>query len=164
MAIHRLSIFSALVPDANVFPEPLTVKGTNDLSRVIAWMFPDIAGDSSFDFAFSIPKNFVSAPKVVARILANATSGNFIIEAAMRGIADGESLDPTTYVQTVASATTAVPGTALLMKDVSLTFTAGNFAADDLVLGAFKRKTSDGGDTLAADLGLIDLLFEYADA
>jgi hypothetical protein len=164
MASHRVSIFGALVPDSNAYPEPLNVDAGNNLSSILAWVLGDTSADVVLEFGFEVPQNYVSAPKIVARFVTVATSGNVMLEAALRGIAVGESLDPTTYAQTVTSAATAVPGTAFNIGEVSLTFTAGNFAAGDFMLGKFLRKGSSGSDTLAADLLLVELTFEYADA
>ena len=109
-----------------------------------------------------IPQNYVGSAKFVIKWTANATTGDAEFDIEYRAIAIGETTDPTTDQETLNVADTA-PATALDLLQVELTPTASNFAAGDLVLLNFGRDLSDAGDTLAADVILFKVLFEYAD-
>lgn len=164
MATRRMSIFGALQPDTsgNVWFEPSSIALTNDRFPALVLRFKDTATKLKAFGDFSVPKDFVSAPKLVAIWGSSATAGNCVWDAEYKAIAAGESLDPSTDDET-ATVTTAVGASAWLQRSSSLTLTAANFAIDDLVEFSFGRDGTDAADTLAADALLFDLLFEYSD-
>ncbi len=167
MATHRMNLLGGLAaPDVsgNVFPQGTTVKLTNDLWKGLAIVFNDTATKDGFAFEFEVPKEFVSGMKLVVKWATSVTSGNVEWEADYRAIAAAETIDPTTWQTTVASGAVAVPGTAWLLKETTLTLTDGDFAVDDKVFGHLSRKGSSGNDTAAAAVLMIGLELEFADA
>ena len=162
-----MSILGGLAaPDGsgNVYPNLFSAKATNDLWKGQCFVFKDTSTKDSLALVFKVPKNYVGTPKLVITWGTVVTSGNVEWETDYRAIAAAESLDPTTWQETVASGAVAVPGTTLLSKETSLALTGGNFSVDDLVLLHLSRKGSSGNDTAADDVEVLDVEFEYADA
>lgn len=92
-------------------------------------------------------------------VMASATSGNIIWQAALEAVTDGDTvdLDSTTSFDTQnSSATTAVPGTAGYIDVVSITMTnADSLAAGDLYRLAINRDANNGSDTASGDAYLL---------
>lgn len=136
VATKRTNALSwAVRPDSsnNVFAEPSDIKLTNDLYGTFIWVFKAAATKRTLKTRFAVPKDYVSAPKIVVRVASTTTSSNIQIDVDYRAIADGESFDPTTHQESVNSGAIALPGTALLVKDITINLTAGNFSPDDTV-------------------------------
>lgn len=169
MSVVRRPIFTgAALPDTseNVYPEPFSVKATNDLVDATVLIFEDSGTDILIALGFFIPKEYTTdaAPKIGGTAQCTATSGDYIMKMEMRAIALGEDGDPSTFQETE-EVTTTVPGTALQDQEFFGTFTAANFAADDRVILNLIRKGSDSLDTLAASLIVRPetLFFEFDD-
>lgn len=109
-----------------------------------------------------IPANFDGTTTVKVNITwrTTATSGNVVLLAKYRSIADAESNDPSTFQESL-TATVAAPGTARLLKVSSITMTAANLAAADTMLWAIGRDKSSGSDTLAADIEIVAVTMSY---
>jgi len=167
MSTHRIPILGfPTLPDnsGDVYPEPAAVNlQANDRYPELLFVFADTATKIGLGFAFKVPKNYVGTPKIVLVWATTAITGSVVWDVDYRAIADAESLDPSTDQEAV-TATSAAPGTARLRKDASLTLTAGNLAADDVVQGKISRDGADASDTLAAAAYLVGAFFEYADA
>jgi hypothetical protein len=156
------------VPDTsgNVYPEVLLNLLTNDLYPHIVFVFKDSGTKCEIHGSFRVPQNYVGTAKIVAEVAANATTGNVVTDFDYRAIADGESLDPSTDQENV-TATTTMPGTAWLRKDIEMALTSANLAVGDRVEFSFGRDGAVGGgatDTLAAAMVLFGLYFKYNDA
>lgn len=164
MATRRMSIYGALQPDTsgNVWYEPSSIAMTNDRFPALILRFKDTATKLKAAGFFSVPKDFVSAPKLIIIWGSTATAGNCVWDAEYKAIAVNESLDPNTDDE-VATVTTAAGATAWFQRSSSLTLTAANFAVDDLVEFTIGRDGTDAADTMAADAFVFDVLFEYAD-
>jgi len=167
MATHRADIWgSATLPDTsgNTWFEPASIsQPTNDRYPQLVARFKDTATKDSIGGNFRVPKNFVSAPVIYVLWTTTATSGNAIWNFDYTAIAkSGESVDPSADQQAL-TVTTAAPGTTQLTQESSMSATAGNFAVDDLVQFKLSRNGA-GSDTIAADLIVYGLVFEYADA
>lgn len=113
--------------------------------------------------SFRVPKNYVGSATFRCLWTCNATSGDWEFDLEYRSIAIGEAGDPTTDQETLNVNDTA-PGTAFLIQEAVLTPTASNFAVDDIVFFKFGRDDTDAGDTLAADVIVFGLYFQYDDA
>lgn len=153
------------LPDTsgNVWAEPASIsQPTNDRYPNIVFRFKDTATKDGLGGSFTVPKNFVGSPKIYAMWTTTATSGNAIWNFDYTAIAAGETLDPSADQESL-TVTTAAPGTTQLRVDSSMSITAANLAVDDIVQFKFSRNGA-GSDTIAADLILYKLVFEYQDA
>ncbi len=167
MSTHRIPILGPnTLPDSSgaVYFEPAAVNfQANDRYPHLVAVFADTATKISLGFLFKVPKNYVGTPKIVLVWATTAITGSAVWDVDYRAIADAEDLDPSTDQESV-TATSAAPGTARLRKDVSLSLTGTNLAADDVVQGKISRDGADAADTLAAAAYLVGAFFEYADA
>lgn len=93
---------------------------------------------------------------IVSYVMASATSGNVVLQAAIEAITDGDlvDLDATTSFDTAnSSAATAVPGTAGYLDQVAITLTnTDSLAAADYFRLSLNRDADNGSDTATGDL------------
>jgi len=167
MATHRIQILSfAALPDTsgNVYFEPHAVNfGSNDRYAGMVAVFKDTATRDKLGFRFRVPKNYVGAAKFIVGWAGTVTTGNVRWELDYTAVAtSAESLDPSAD-QEALGVTSAVAGSARQSVEASMTATAGNFAADDHVMGVLARDGTDAADTMANGAYLFSLEFEYAD-
>lgn len=156
-----------LAPDAsgNCFWQESSVNNANDLaptSQVLVFKNAGSALIASYADGIPVPANFDGTKTTTVTIgwRTTATSGNVVWNARYRSIGDGESNDPTTWQESLA-ATTAAPSTARLIKYTTMTMTAANLAAGDSMLWLIGRDKSSGSDTLAADVEVVSVKYEY---
>jgi hypothetical protein len=162
VATVRLSILGAAqLPDTsgNVWPEPASVTQTNKKSPQSVWRFKDTATKDSLGFRFSVPHDYVGSPVFEIIWTTTATSGNAVLTSDYTSSSKTATLDPSTDEESL-SVTTAAPGTSQLGVASRMTATAANFAADDVCQGRISRNGA-GSDTIAADLVIYDIIFEY---
>jgi hypothetical protein len=109
---------------------------------------------------FSIPQNFVSSAAAKLNFTTSATTGNGRFRLTYRAVGGDnvESLDQTGNQEQV-SVTKAAPGAAHRKVEASFALTSANFAVGDLC----ERLDDTGVDTIAADIVVFALDFEYAD-
>lgn len=165
MATHRLWIpAKAFSPDTsgNCYPKYDSIDMSNDRFPDEILAFKDSGTRVAASTKFGVPKNYVSTPKIVPVFMTTATSGDVVLDADTKAVADGESFDPSTDDDAV-TATVTVPGTARLRKDQSMDL-SGTYAADDVVLLKIARDGAQGADTLAAEMLFVGAWFQYADA
>lgn len=166
MTTHRIPILNwATKPDVsgNVFVEDYSVKATNDVWDRLVTIFNDTSTRLGLAGGFTIPKNYVSAPKIIVVWTATATSGNVVWDFDYRAVGgnDAESLDQTGTQESV-TVTDAAPGAAHRRLEAEMSLTAGNLAVDDEVeFELFRDGTA--ADTMAAAAILFNLLFEFSD-
>jgi len=166
MATFRIPILGfSTKPDSSgdVFPEPASVKGTNDFFDQLVWVFNDSGVKDSLYGIFQVPQNYVGTPKVVVEWTSTATSGNTVLDCDYRAVAIGESLDQATAQESI-TVTDAAPGTTDLMQEALMTATAGNFAIGDMVQFILSRDGASASDTLSAAITVVGVYFEYTDA
>ncbi len=166
--LHVPILGAATTPDTsgNVWQEPAAINFlSNDRYPQNVFAFADTSTRDTLGGNFRIPQNYVGTAKIGLVWACVPTSGNVRLEFDYRAIADGESGDPSSDQESVAS-TVAVPGTARLLKVTEITLTSGNFAAGDLVQFAIARDGAESGplDTLAGVLYLLSAYFSYQDA
>lgn len=164
MATHIIPCRFTL-PDTsgNVYVEPASVGlQANDRYPLDVVAFLDTATRIGMGFIVRVPQNYVGTPAFLIEWATTATSGNADWEIDYTAVADAESLDPSADQENL-GAVVAAPGTARLRKSSSISATAGNFAAGDLVMGTLFRDGSES-DTIAATLWVPGLYFSYADA
>jgi hypothetical protein len=149
----------------NCFAQLFSAVASNDLWSGLIWSFNN-TGTAKIVLAnsFKVPKNYVGTAKIIYTWMTTATSGNMNWFADYAAVAAGESLDPSSFTESVNTGAVAVPGTSLLAKETALALTSSNLAVDDVVLLHVSRDPDDAGDTAAATIHLIDLEFEYTDA
>ena len=153
-----------VLPDTtgSVYFEPAAINfGANDRYPGLPLVMADTATRIGCGFQFRVPQNYVGTPAFVIEWATTATSGNFDSEIDYTAIADNESLDPSADQENL-GAVTAAQGTARLRESTSISATAGNFAAGDLVLGTLFRDGAEG-DTIAAAVYIFGLYFSYTD-
>jgi hypothetical protein len=149
-----------------VFFQPYPVVATNDVWGNLIATFNDTATRIGLYGAFEVPQNYNASGTTAVKIIwtATATSGDVEWDFDYRAITgdNSESLDQSGTQETVNNNDTA-PGGAHRRLECSITLTAGNFAAGDLVTFGLFRDGTDAGDTMAAAAHLFDLVFSYTD-
>ncbi len=168
MATHQISLmWASFTTDTsgNVFPEDYFVKATNDKFDHNVLVFNDTATKLICYGAALIPQNYVGTASIKPVWTSTATTNNVVWEFAYRGIGgdDAESLDQTTYQETVTVTDTA-PTAANNRLVASANLTSANLAAGDTLEFYIARDGSSGSDTMAAAAMLHDLIFQYNDA
>lgn len=167
MATRRMDITSLFVPDnADVFWEPASVVFTASPWKQPTLVFLETAARRGAFAAMAVPKDFVGSPAFVIQWTTDtATTGDVEWDIDIRCIAAGESVDQAGTQEAINQEDTA-PGTAELLLEVSLSFTASNFAVDDICQIGFFRDGSDVGDGLASadEARVFKVLFQYTDA
>jgi hypothetical protein len=156
----------ATKPDTSgsVFPEPYSVKATNDVWDFTVTIFNDTSTRIGIYGCFKVPNNYVQTAKFNIYWTSTAITGNAVWEIDYRAVGgnDTESMDQTGNQESL-SVTDAAPGAAQRRLVATMTATSGNFAAGDLVEFEFFRNGASGSDTMAAAATLFDLEFEYSD-
>ena len=168
MATIRIPILGVeTVPDTsgNVFQEPYTVKGTNDVWGRLVWIFNDTATRIGLRGGFAVPKNYVGTANIIVVWTATATTGDVVWDFDYRavGVNDTERLDQA-GTQEAVTVTDTAPTAAHNRLEASMTLTAANLAVDDEVEFELFRDGVAAGDTMAAAAILFALMFEYSDA
>lgn len=166
MATHRIPMLGwQTVPDSsgNVFFEKADVKASNDVWDRLVCVFNDTDTRDGLHGAFNVPKNYSSSPKLIIVWTTTATGTNNVEwDFDYRAVGGVESLDQAGTQETV-NANSGDPASTDLRVELSISLTDSNFAPDDIVLFTLFRDGTDGGDTIAAAVQLVDLLFEYSD-
>ena len=169
MATHRLSILDWHAKpgiSGNCFPEPYTVKATNDVWAHLHWIFNNTGAVRIVLYgAFEVPQNYVGTAKVVIKWTTTATEGSAVWDFDYRAVGgdDAESLDQAGTQESV-TVTDAAPSATDELMTVAIDLTSANLAPGDTVEFLIARDLSEAADDLAAAVQLVDLLFQYADA
>jgi hypothetical protein len=173
MSTFRLPILGPnLLPEAGVFPDTVANQITEatlpSVGGQLCFVMADGGSDEGMYFNFSVPKNYVGSPKIVARgILDGAPGASDTLGFGFRkrAVANNESADGTYDAEEVVSATIGSNGSSHSDEDeieLSITLTAGDYAVDDNVYGYFYIDAS--GTSYAGNFLLTKLEFEYADS
>lgn len=168
MATIDLDITGFLQPDpgssTGPFWENSEVLDSNDLYAHPVLAFPETGTKIAAFAAFEIPQNYVGTPVFVVKVRTAATSGNLVTDVDYTSIADGETGDPAAH-QASLTATTAVPGTARLLKTITHAATGSHFAAGDTCFVSIARDMADAADSISSTTVYVEkVLFRYADA
>lgn len=125
----------------------------------------DASTEEQIMWSFRMPADYASAPVLKAQYkMASATSGNVIMEARIAAVSDGDAtdVDAKGFAAANTSATTAVPGTAGHLDEISITMTnADSLAAGDYVVLYLNRDAGNGSDTATGDLELVAASIQY---
>ena len=168
MAIHRIPVLGfQTLPDStgDVFPESYSIKATNDRWPYNVFVFNDGAAPEFLFFAFPVPKNYVSAPKMVVWWTSGTVAGNIVLDFKYRAIGgtDTESLDQTGESEAVLGGALSGPSAINERMESLITLTAANIAVDDIMQCELIRDPTDANDTKADAITVHGVLFEYAD-
>lgn len=167
MATHRLPIMGqGLMPDSTgeCFWQPVdvamtlaTFAGSNGIMSL-----KDPSADTGFYGSFVVPQNYVGTAKfTVAGILDFTTGGNLQLGVEYLSLTDNEAMDAA-YTD---DDTFTIDSTGYTTEDIaiaSVTVTAGDFTAGDVVQYFFRREFTS--DTHVGDFHVTGLYFEYNDA
>lgn len=145
------------VPDASGNGYPLLTAGTVHRYLTPAFL-KDVVGD--WFGHVRVPQDYVSTPKIILSIGANATTGVTTLGIGTAVPADAESYNPGSYT-TETDQDITVPATAYLRKDVTFTLASGPAAGDDLIVRVRHNGTATN-DTLAVDTVLFSTVFQYS--
>lgn len=154
-----ITILAEVMPESTgaVFNESSSVKDVNDRYPRPVWIFTDTGAKVGLSGRFRVPDDYVDSPSILLAFKSTGTSGNGVWDFDYTAVADGESADPSTDQESV-SVTVAIPGTARLLKEISLDLTAANFAPGDWVLFNLSRDCADAADTVTG----VELILEGA--
>jgi hypothetical protein len=159
----RISILNfALLPDtsSNVWMEPAALTQTNDRYPQMVARFKDSATKDSLGIRFMVPSDYVGSPKMYFLCTSTATSGNFVMTLDYSSSSVTSSLDPSADEENL-TVTQAAPGASQTGVFPFVTLTAADLAANDVFQGKVSRNGASGSDTMAADLVVYDVIFEY---
>lgn len=165
MALHRLPILGVNTkPNDPVFPEPYTVKATNDNWRHMGFIFPDTGSRDGLSGMFTVPKGYASQANLVIAWTSIITAGVLGWEFDYRAVGgdDAESYDQSTPQETILltdNAPTSVNNRLVVIGAL----TDGNFSPDDDVEFELFRNGSGSIDTLVGAAILKRLFFQYSD-
>jgi hypothetical protein len=166
MATFRMDVLPSVKPDDNNSRWiNLASIGTNDQWDHPVYQFDDTSTKDEAHGYFQVPKNYVGTANLIVVWSTTGTSGDVEWDFEYRAVGgnDSESLDQATAQESVNSNDTA-PSAAHERMEISISLTDANFAADDTVQFRIGRDGTDSGDTIAAAVYLVALIFEYADA
>ena len=166
MATFHLDIGSeSFTPDASgeVFPSKYSVKDTGTILDPVVMVYKNSGTKDGAAKSFIVPQNYVGTAKLIVYWNVNATSGNAIFDLSYLTRSDAEDMGAAA-TDTTDTVTTTTDGTAFNLNTSTMTLTAGDFAAGDIVMVELFRDTANASDTLAADLMVHKIVFEYADA
>ncbi len=169
MATHQIPILGNAVPDntGRCWVEAYDVSAANDVWKHLVFRFLNPASGNWHGIygTFNVPNNYVGGAAIIPKWSSTATSGNCRWRFTYRAVGgdDAESMDQAGSQEAVSN-TDPAGSAANERMTPTISLTAGNFAAGDTVEFLFERLDDSGTDTLAADVVLHDLIFQYADA
>jgi hypothetical protein len=173
--IDGVDLLTGSIPDTSgkAWWEPYDILATNDVWKGLIMRVDEDATNATqlstrVGFArgfFRIPKDYVTAPKIMIYWTSTKTSGVVAFDCDYRAITgdDAESYDQAGTQESV-STTDTMSGTAHRQMIATLTLTAGNLAASDLVEYELFNDGTDGSDTLAGARLIFAAFFRYDDA
>lgn len=166
MATHRISLLDGSIEidsSGEVYQEPFSLTGSNRGGMV--YILEDGSTRTGMKGHVEIPQNYVGSAALIVVWTSSATSGDVENDFDYRSVGgnDAESIDQATFQESVNQEDTA-PSAAYERMELSISLTSANIAAGDTLEWEYYRDKSDAGDTMAADMILLDLLLEYADA
>lgn len=128
-------------------------------------VFPDNGLRSGVNVRFAVPKTYSSAAKIVVEATAGQTSGVWVLDFDYRVIQgnNAASLDVASVQESVSGTGGPCAAAYNRIETTLAALTAGNFSPDNTVEGKIFRDGTDASDTLAGDLLVTGLWFEFDD-
>lgn len=174
MATHRIPV-AVIRPDAGVpldlIANQITANAAPSVGQLLAYVFADGGSDEGIYIKWTVPKNYVGTPKLVARGVLDGAPGAAVVLGVglrKRAVANNESADGAFDAEETASTAIGSGGSSHADEDiveVTITLTGADYAVDDDVMGYFFIDSSvndyAGNFLLFAEDGIF---FEYADA
>lgn len=105
-----------------------------------------------------VPDNYVGSPEIVLSWVANVSSGAIRCRVSTFAVSDGALYDGTYVDEAYVNMT--VPGTANFRKDITFALSTTPAAGDDLFVKV-ERNGNDAGDTVAVDVAVVKVVFQY---
>lgn len=145
-------------PDSsgNGYPALSTNNGFSNVRRVVPAFTKTV--DGTWEGAIRVPQNYASAGAVIVRGVSNATSGAVRLQVSTSVVANGATEDAAYTAETAVNHT--VPGTAKFADDTTFTLTTTPVAGSTLNVKVARIGTN-GGDTLAVDYLIWEVIFQY---
>lgn len=167
MATHTMDLTGLLTPDpsqtAPCYWAPVSILDTNDKHKGDQVLcFPDGSVKTIASCGFRVPDNYVGTAKFIVIWKTTLTSGAVVWDVDYNAIAVGESMDPSSFDESLTVTDTAA-GTTNFRNDAEVSATSGNFTIGDRVAVSVARDLADGSDTLAGIAQLAGFFFQYAD-
>lgn len=172
MATHRIPILADAALDAGVslstVGAQITAAAAPSVGTQLCYVLKDGGADQGIHFSFSIPKNYVGSPVLVARgILDGAPGASDVLGLGFRkrAVANNEAADGTFDAEQTGSRTIGSGGDNYADEDeieITISLTAGDYAVDDAVYGYLYVDAS--ATNYAGNFLLKDVLLQYADA
>lgn len=137
------------------FPE---LNQTSDASGARKYLGYDAATDEAAYWTVVAPQGWTNTgTAVISYSMASATSGNIIADVTIEAVTSGDGTPNFASAESLDTANTssadAVPGTAGLMKQVSITLTnSDSIAAGDTLRFRVRRVGANGSDTATGDM------------
>lgn len=143
--------------------EPFDVKATNDRWLFGSIWFDDGSNAKRVDDIVRIPPGIgtITAASIKGCWTTGITTGNVVFDFDYRAVSGDnlESLDQFGVSESV-TVTKSAPGAAFRKMDFSISLTASNFEAGDLIECSLGRDLSDANDTLAGSCTIIKPFLE----
>lgn len=157
---------TAFMSGGVAFPEPATIKATNDFWKTGVMIFPDTATKDAVGVEFDVPQDYVGTPKFQPIWTAAGTpGGNVQWEFAYRTVGgdDTTSLDQATAEETLTITDAAPTATDRRLAPTAVAATAANFSVGETIQLNVARDGTSGSDTMAAAAQLRYVIFSYTD-
>lgn len=170
MATHQVSMLGNVIPDSTgrCWLEPYNVAATNDIWKylIVRLLNPTSGQWHGFYGSLLVPNNYVGSAVVIPVWTTTGLTGDAQFRLTYRSVGgnDAESLDQTGSQEVITPAGYDGPSAAHeRMAGPSISLTSANLAAGDLFQFLFERG-DNAIDTIAADITLHDLIFQYQDS
>jgi len=169
MATHEIFILGVnTIPDASgdVFQQPYSILDTGPPAiDPLVLVFNDSGAKDGVRGAFQVPQNYVGTAKLnVYWNSSNTTAARdavFDLSYLARSAGEDMGAAATDTTDTVTSLDST---TAFALNKATMTLTAGDFTAGDIVTFELFRDGVEAADDLALALMVFVVTFEYADA
>src|SRR3990167_1426657 len=168
MASYELPIINGFTkPDngGNTYFEPMSVGfATDALSDPMLVVFAGAASREGIAGMFTVPQNYTTAPSFKLKAATTATGNILVWDAEYKAVGATENFNTTALTTTPTVQMTLVGTVARDLLTASMSLTAGDFLAGDIVHYRLLRDGANTSDTYAGAAYLASLYFGYADS
>jgi len=162
MATRSIPILGNAIPDSSgkVYWQPYSISDSGAVIDPQILVFTNSGTKDGARLSFFVPDNYVGSPVLIPKWTADATTGTLTWDWSLLSLEDGEDVGGAA-TRTTETGTETKSGTAFLLQSHSITLTAGDYEAGDLVNAEIFRDSVT--DTMAAAALLFGLKFQYSD-
>lgn len=155
-----VAVLMVMPPGANVATIDARPGGSTPAENILVWDF-DAAAIEYMDFKCQLlDYEGGGLTFTLPFMMTTATSGNVVIEVAVRRLDTAEDVD-TSHTYVYQGATVGVPGTSGFPAYPTVALTHGaqmdNWADGELAIVRVRRNATDGGDTATGDMELLGI-------